>query len=466
MLGYRAKGDLMRLVLAALAAFSLIVWIYQRHVLSLDDLLAHTANNTSILIHPQSQSHLTNTGASTAATSIASKTIENSRTSSTLLTPSTATGLQSSTAHGASGIDGPILESSTDSSTSQSKVWSRIGKISSLYYDEVTSKSQAYERALLSHIEHDQRFSYSHFVLRRGIVEGLWTKHALVLHHLVQELAKPQAERLDWLFWHDADVVIVNNQMPLEAFLPPEPQWSHINFMVSNDLGGLNDGVFYIRVCEWSVHFFAAGLSYPVYKPDVPLRYDEQTALEFLIQDERWANNTMHVPQRWFNAYHHFGSDDDIPPEWNWSNGYQEPGDLLVHLPGTGDFRSQLIDEWLHKVRFDPDTYSMPLSNTTYPDDIKAFWENEAKSEAESQETFWRRWKLIQEVGRDEDDKTRKQVEETEARMKGESKTDQDIEKAVNEIKGKRKQGKIEALRAADKDAASSKTGEEKKDAR
>jgi hypothetical protein len=116
------------------------------------------------------------------------------------------------------------------------------------------------------------------------------------LHYLVKELAKSLAERLEWLFWHDADVVIVNNQILLETFLPPKPRWSHINFITSNDLGGLNIGVFFLRVCEWSVYFLAAGLLYPFYKPDVHLRYDKQTALEFLIQEEKWANNTMHVP--------------------------------------------------------------------------------------------------------------------------------------------------------------------------
>lgn len=134
--------------------------------------------------------------------------VENSPTSA--INAPTA-GLKSVNSQDVSSMDRPALEALTASLEIKSKVWSRIGKISNLYYDQVTSISQAYKRALLSHIDHDQRFGYSHFVLRRGIVEGLWTKHAWILHILVKELAKSPAERLEWVFWHDVDVVIVNN---------------------------------------------------------------------------------------------------------------------------------------------------------------------------------------------------------------------------------------------------------------
>jgi hypothetical protein len=430
MSGYRrVRAHLTRLILSALAAFGLLVWVYQGHSWTSSQPLAHT-----IKISTSIQPHFLRTGSSIHLPSVKSKPVENSPISAN----SAPTGPISVNSQDASGID-----------RLRSKDRSIIGKISSLYYDRVVSKSQAYERALLSHVDHNQRFGYSHFVLRRSIVEGPWTKHALILHYLVKELAKSPSERLEWLFWHDADVVIVNNQMPLEAFLPPEPRWSHVNFIASNDLGGLNIGVFFLRVCEWSVHFFAAGLSYPFYKPDVYLRYDEQTALEFLIQEEKWANNTMHVPQRWFNAYHHFGRDDDIPPEWNWTNGYQEPGDLLVHLPGTGDARSQLIDEWLDKIHYEHEKYCLSLSKTTYPKEIKAFWENEAGTETERQARFWRRYKLLQEVGLREDDITRAEIHDAMTRMKGTS-SDDEIEKAADHIRGKRKQGKIAALRDAE----------------
>ncbi|KAH8805350.1 hypothetical protein F5884DRAFT_444965 [Xylogone sp. PMI_703] len=429
----RPQAQLTRLILASLVTLGLIIWTCQRYGASFDRPFVQVVGDLT-----------------------AGKSVESSSTYVSSASPVQPTSAGTSSP---SGFDGPAL---APSENINNKVWSRVGKVSTLYYDTVTSDTQAYERALLSHIRHDERFGYSHFILRRGVIDGIWTKLALLLHQLVQELAKPPAERLDWLFWHDADLVLVNDQMPLEAFLPPEPRWSHINFMAANDLSGLNAGVLFLRVCEWSVHFISAGLSYPVYKPDVHLRYDEQTALEFLIQEERWGNNTMHVPQRWFNAYHHFGRDDDIPPEWNWTNGYHEPGDLLVHLPGTGTYRSQLIDEWLGKIRSENDKYSVALTDTNYPEEIKSFWEGDAETEAERQTTFWRRWKLLQEVGRQEDDKTRDLVEEAKKTMNGTK--DDEIEKAVEAIKEERKKGKIEALRKAEEDTIKEESESESKE--
>jgi hypothetical protein len=120
-----------------------------------------------------------------------------------------------------------------------------------------------------------------------------------------------------------------------------------------------------------------------------------------------------------------------------------------VYLPGTGDFRSQLIDEWLDKIRYKHEKYCLPLGETTYPEEIKAFWETEAGTETERQAGFWRRYKLLQDVSLREDDKTREAIQDAKVRMNGTS-TDDEIQKAANDIEQKRKQDKIVALRDAE----------------
>jgi hypothetical protein len=75
----------------------------------------------------------------------------------------------------------------------------------------------------------------------------------------------------------------MNPNIPLEIFLPPEPEWSHINALVTNDHHGLNNGVFFLRVNEWSVWLMAATVAWKIYKPDIPLRFHDQTALGFLL---------------------------------------------------------------------------------------------------------------------------------------------------------------------------------------
>ena len=76
----------------------------------------------------------------------------------------------------------------------------------------------------------------------------------------------------------------MNPKLPLEIFLPPS-QWSQVHLLVTNDLNGLNDGIFFLRVHEWSLWFLSTVLAFTYYRPDVDLRYGEQTAMELLIQE-------------------------------------------------------------------------------------------------------------------------------------------------------------------------------------
>ena len=193
----------------------------------------------------------------------------------------------------------PALQPGSGVGWPNTELRSRIAKVTSIFYEEPDLSTRTYERALLSHIEHNKMWGYKHYVQRRGEL-GPWSKHSYLLMLLVDELAKSPSERLDWLFWHDADTLLMNNLIPLETFLPPPGhEWSHINLLVTNDLEGLNDGVFFVRVCEWSIYFFAAGLSYPQYRPEVQLRHDEQGALNMLVREDKFKNNTIHVPQSW-----------------------------------------------------------------------------------------------------------------------------------------------------------------------
>lgn len=78
---------------------------------------------------------------------------------------------------------------------------SKLAKVTMLFYDEPNEESRAYESALLGHRKHDLRYGYRHFVLRQAIVEGMWSKQAYILSNLLQELAKPRTERLEWLLY-------------------------------------------------------------------------------------------------------------------------------------------------------------------------------------------------------------------------------------------------------------------------
>ena len=71
----------------------------------------------------------------------------------------------------------------------------------------------------------------------------------------------------------------MNPKIPLEIFLPPEENWSHIHAVVTNDHRGLNNGVFFLRVHEWSVWLMTACLGTEIFEPGIELEFGDQSAM-------------------------------------------------------------------------------------------------------------------------------------------------------------------------------------------
>ena len=92
-----------------------------------------------------------------------------------------------------------------------------IGTVTMLYGEP----SPVYEQALETHAQHAELHRYRMMVLRQKLLGRLWSKPAYILSIILNELQKPESDRMEWLFWFDADTVIINPQIPLEIFLPP-----------------------------------------------------------------------------------------------------------------------------------------------------------------------------------------------------------------------------------------------------
>jgi hypothetical protein len=168
------------------------------------------------------------------------------------------------------------------SSTSKSS-FPKFGKITATFGEP----DPPYENAIASHNLHNEIHGYPHFVLRERMLRGLWSKHAYILTIIGKELAKPENERLKWVLWHDRDTVLMNPQIPLDIFVPPEPAFNHIHMVVTEDKNGLNNGVFLCRVSGASFKFFASTLSIREYQPEVQLKYTEQSGMEEVIKRVR-----------------------------------------------------------------------------------------------------------------------------------------------------------------------------------
>ena len=75
------------------------------------------------------------------------------------------------------------------------KPQSMVGKVHAVFGEP----NPVYERALELHRSHAEKQGHPMFLLRERVLSGLWSKPAFILSAMLQELAKPEEERLQWL---------------------------------------------------------------------------------------------------------------------------------------------------------------------------------------------------------------------------------------------------------------------------
>ncbi|KAI2026204.1 hypothetical protein LOZ48_005170 [Ophidiomyces ophidiicola] len=167
----------------------------------------------------------------------------------------------------------------------------------------------------------------------------------------------------------------MNPNIPLETFLPP-PHLSHIHLLVSKDWNGLNNGVFFIRVHPWSLKLLTAASAYPILKPEVHLVWQDQSALAELFKMEYFSSSVVFCPLRWFNAY---------PEDWleagrssaSSSHLHLQPGDLLVHFPGTSREKlNETMMPYIEIAEGHQKAWELRLGETYYQTEIESFWKN------------------------------------------------------------------------------------------
>ncbi|GAB0136465.1 hypothetical protein EsDP_00004765 [Epichloe bromicola] len=253
----------------------------------------------------------------------------------------------------------------------------RVGKISILY----GSPKRAYERALQSHKRHNRQHGYPMFVQRVDVLDGYWTKPAFIHYMILRELRKPESQRLQWLFWFDADTIILNYNIALEMFLPPDNDEAlkDINVLISDDWNGLNNGIFGIRVSRSAAELFAGILAFRDFEPDTQLSFQDQSAMELMLKRRKFVNHVAKVPQRWFNAYE---SDEEKA-----GSSYFHAGDFLVHFAGVGN-RDAHMDKWADRSEELSPKWNAPVAKTTYPAEIERFW-NRTKSLHDARVNHW-----------------------------------------------------------------------------
>jgi galactosyl transferase GMA12/MNN10 family len=251
----------------------------------------------------------------------------------------------------------------------------QIAVMSMLYGDRNT----LYERAIKSHERHAARHGLPIHILRNNVADGFWNKPSYILSLLIAELAKNPEERATWLQWVDGDSIIIDPELKSEMFLPP-PDFDHINYLVAKDQNGMNTGIFFLRVCDWSIKFMAKALAYPLFRPDIDLgRSADQVAMELVANETEYRDATLYQPRIWYNTY-------------EFHHGYEgEAGRMLVHFPGLEEDRWEHMEKWLDIVEGPKAAeWMLPLEQTAYPAEINRFWAElrEARKAVRSAEWF------------------------------------------------------------------------------
>ncbi|GAM88644.1 hypothetical protein ANO11243_066780 [Dothideomycetidae sp. 11243] len=229
-----------------------------------------------------------------------------------------------------------------------------------------------------THEIHNRIHGYESNVLRHNITDGLWNKPAHILSVLSHEMAKPENERLHWLFWVDADTILLNPSIPIELFLPPSPELDDIHLVILNDQNKLNNGVFPIRVNQWSVDLFTAVVNFRRDRPDAALQSNDQSAMDILLQQPQFLRHTVFVrDQRWFNAWY-FGSNETLREKET------RPGEFIMHFAAVRR-RERHMTTWLDRVERNHTDWDVKPKHTRYPAELARFWKQKHRFRSISQ---------------------------------------------------------------------------------
>lgn len=152
---------------------------------------------------------------------------------------------------------------------------------------------------------------------------------------LIQKVLKNSDYK--WIFWTDADSLVMNLETRLEDFLDED-----YNLIIGKDYNGINSGQFFLKNCPWSLELLSN-----IYNHTECVHHDwwEQKALMLEIEKHpELLSFTKIVPQRLFNTY---------PLEITGSL-YQpyQTGDFILHFPGTKNlhYLSDLFHKYAKEV--------------------------------------------------------------------------------------------------------------------
>lgn len=176
-----------------------------------------------------------------------------------------------------------------------------------------------------------------------------WSKILAVRTHLPQ---------YDWVFWNDADSLVTNPTIALDDVINSIVGSTNFDempdFIVTEDVTGINAGMFFFRNSSWSIQFLDLWWNQTSFvRPFGQRKSGDNDALKFLIKSMRPDDRRRHVRIPEMQCV--FNSNPWLP---SWKSGHRlmtltktvwqgvySKGDFMVHLAGLNDKK-----KWIKKI--------------------------------------------------------------------------------------------------------------------
>lgn len=212
---------------------------------------------------------------------------------------------------------------------------------------------------------------YSHIGKYSDLNKAKYAKkhgYDIFLYHKSFDLLRPtawskilavqkQLANYDWIFWTDADSLIVNSDIKLESFIDPaydiilsrEHNWDGIqidNHIFKIDGISFNTGHFLIKNSDWSTKMLNQ-----IWKQEKFINCNgwwEQAAFLNLYNNDTTIKSHMKLlPQRALNSC--LIETLKVTPKLNSLLGLYQPGDFILHFYGSIN-KAPLMKEWSEKI--------------------------------------------------------------------------------------------------------------------
>ncbi|KAH7065348.1 hypothetical protein B0J12DRAFT_32696 [Macrophomina phaseolina] len=297
-----------------------------------------------------------------------------------------------------------------------------VGKVSILNNPE----NEYIDRAVRTHTVHDKRHGYQHYIMREQLSSNAYENFATHMLSVLQaELSKLQPERLEWLYYFPETTIILNPNVPLELFLPPNenstlasrhllyPERTTTSTSPPPDLAHT---VFAAKIHEWTVDLFTTLVSRATTATEQTQHHDPSSSsntvmplpsLLALPPPLSPADHALALPTHWLNCWppsiplaaapsaptlsHTDPADPDTgstsgnPPDHQIHRGSFVPANSTAEEGGRwrdGGENSVVLarrfEHWLARAEARLPLWEAPLEETWYVEEARGFWEGRA----------------------------------------------------------------------------------------